>query len=251
ENDASLVKEQLLHGVARRLSVIKKAIENIFDKFPPTTERPLSRDDLYDVQINLHAYVINISGIFDNWAWAFVHRHNLFEEVGGKHGVGLFRNGTSQFLPPELSSYLSSETTVNWQTDYVKEYRDALAHRIPLYIPPAEYTPEEGIRYNQLESQKIDLIKSMAWDELDETYEQQAELGKPSFYSSILMAMEQRIPYYFIHRFYATVLLLLSLAIYSWNIGVKLPNKSINVRQQAGWTAKSAASQQRGPLLRR
>jgi len=125
--------------------------------------------------------VINISGIFDNWAWAFVHRHNLLEEVGGKHGVGLFRNGTSQFLPPELSSYLSSETTVNWQTDYVKEYRDALAHRIPLYIPPAEYTPEEGIRYNQLESQKIDLIKSMAWDELDETYEQQAELGKPSF----------------------------------------------------------------------
>ena len=28
-------------------------------------------------------------------------------------------------------------------------------------------------------------------------------------------------------------------------------NKLINVRQQAGWTAKSAASEQRGPLLRR
>jgi hypothetical protein len=174
-------KEHLLYGAARRLSVIKKAVENIFTLFPPTIDRPLERDTLYDVQINLHAYVINISGIFDNWAWAFVQRHGLLEQVGGKHGVGLFKNQTAQFLPQILKEYLSSNTFVNWQKDYIKEYRDALAHRIPLYIPPAEFTTEEEELYNQLEAQKIDLIKQMDWVELDRTYAAQEDLGRPSF----------------------------------------------------------------------
>jgi hypothetical protein len=179
-NDAT-AKEHLLHGAARRLGVIKKAVENIFTIFPPTTERPLNRDDLYDVQINLHAYVINISGIFDNWAWAFVQKHNLLEKVGGRNKVGLFRKETTQFLPSALADYLSTETLINWHGEYIKEYRDALAHRIPLYIPPAEFTPEESELYNQLENQKVDLIKTMEWDELDKVYEKQAEIGRPSF----------------------------------------------------------------------
>jgi hypothetical protein len=174
-------KEHLLHGSSRRLGVIKKAIENIFDFFPPTSERPLERETLYDVQINLHAYVINISGIFDNWAWAFVHKHNILSDVGGRHGVSLFKTSTARFLPAVLKDYLSSDTLVNWQEQYLKEYRDALAHRIPLYIPPAEFTSEEGDLYNKFESQKVDLIKAMNWDELNKKDEAQANIGKPSF----------------------------------------------------------------------
>lgn len=175
------VKEHLLHGAARRLNILKKSIENIFNEFPPTTNLPLDRDTLYDVQINLHAYVINLYGIFDNWAWAFIHQHDLLVEVGGKHGVGLFNNRTTDHAPKPIRDYLSSETTINWHEKYLKSYRDALAHRIPLYIPPAEYTPEEGERYNQLENEKIGLIKTMQWQRLDEVYEEQANIGRPSF----------------------------------------------------------------------
>jgi hypothetical protein len=32
---------------------------------------------LADVQINLHAFVMNLYGIYDNWAWAYVLRHDL------------------------------------------------------------------------------------------------------------------------------------------------------------------------------
>lgn len=174
-------KEHLLHGSARRLGVIQKAIENIFTSLPPTANSPLGRDSLYDVQINLHAYVINISGIFDNWAWAFVQRHGLLDQVGGKHCVGLFKNRTVQFLPEILRDYLSTDTLANWQRDYVKEYRDALAHRIPLYIPSAEFTTEEAELYAQLEAQKVNLIKRMEWDELDEIYDTQENIGRPSF----------------------------------------------------------------------
>lgn len=179
ENES--VKEHLLHGSARRLSVIRKAIDNIFEIFPPTTQKPLDREKLYDVQINLHAFVMNVSGIFDNWAWAFIQRHQLLDNVGGRHGVGLFNKKTKKFLPQNIKDYLSSKTIVDWQSNYIKEYRDALAHRIPLYIPPAELTNEEGDLYNHLEAQKLELIKEMKWKELDDVYEEQANIGKPSF----------------------------------------------------------------------
>jgi len=175
------VKEHLLHGAARRLSVIKRSLENIFNKFPITTERPLERDTLYDVQINLHAYVINLYGIFDNWAWAFVLRHNILVQVGGKHGVGLFNKNTVRHLPSKLKDYLSNETISCWHEDYLKSFRDALAHRIPLYIPPAEVTTEESQRYNELESEKVALISSMQWERLDKVYEEQEKIGRPSF----------------------------------------------------------------------
>jgi hypothetical protein len=49
--------------------VLAQCIINIYRLFPPNLERPLSREALSDVQINLHAYVINLWGVFDNWAW--------------------------------------------------------------------------------------------------------------------------------------------------------------------------------------
>ncbi len=175
------VKEHLLHGVSRRINVINKSMENIFRDFSPATTRPLDKEVIYDVQINLHAYVMSLYGIFDNWAWAFVYNHELLEKVGGKHGVGLFRENTTKYLSKPLRDYLSTETMINWHEKYLKSYRDALAHRIPLYIPPAEFTPEEGELYNQLESEKLTLIKNMDWQRLDEVYEEQAKIGGPSF----------------------------------------------------------------------
>ncbi|MDX1367614.1 hypothetical protein [Pseudomonas sp.] len=181
ESEHAGVKEHLLHGAARRLSTLKRCLENIFVNFPPTTVKPLQRDVLYDVQINLHAYVMNLYGIFDNWAWSFILRHDLLQKVGGKHGVGLFRESTTKHLAKPIHDYLVSDTITNWHEKYLKSYRDALAHRIPLYIPPAEFTKEESERYGQLEGEKINLIKGMEWQRLDELYKEQENIGRPSF----------------------------------------------------------------------
>ena len=175
------VKEHLLYGAARRLGILKRCIENIFSDFPLTASKPLRRDVIYDVQINLHAFFMNLYGIFDNWAWSFVYRHDLLANVGGKHGVGLFRKGTIRHLPRPLRNYLASETITDWHEKYLKSYRDALAHRIPLYIPPAEFTKEDGERFNELEDKKMELIKAMEWEKLDELYEEQKNIGRPSF----------------------------------------------------------------------
>jgi hypothetical protein len=40
-----------------------------------------------------------------------------------------------------------------WYTEYSKNYRDALAHRIPLYVPPSALNKEEQEEYMLLEKQ--------------------------------------------------------------------------------------------------
>ena len=177
----SRVREHLLHGAARRVGVIRRSIENVFALFPPNTERPLSRDHLSDVQINLHAFVMNLYGIYDNWAWAYVLRHNLEGVIGDRRRVGLFNAATRNHLPLPLQAYLTTNTTTEWHEKYAKSYRDALAHRIPPYIPPAEFTPEEGTRYNELENEKVECIWKLQWERLDEVWAEQAALGRPSF----------------------------------------------------------------------
>lgn len=175
------VQEHMLRGAGRRLSVLRRSIENIYSHFPPETKEKLPRDELSDVQINLHAFVINLYGVFDNFAWAFVLRHGLEADVGGPNQVGMFKAKTRQFLPAPLKAYLEEEETSQWFKDYLKEYRDSLAHRIPLYIPPSIVTEEEGARYNELEAEKLPCITAGDWVRLDEIYAAQETIGVPCF----------------------------------------------------------------------
>lgn len=172
-------KEHLLHGAGRRVGVLKRSFERIFTIFPPATVRPLVRNDLSDVQIHLHAFVMNLSGIFDNWAWAFVHRHGLASAVGGNLNVSLFKAATQKYLPEALRGHLSAADIVQWHGHYLKSYRDALAHRIPLYIPPASFTAAEGERYNALNAEQLQCIKSGDFDRVNQIREEQAMLGIP------------------------------------------------------------------------
>jgi len=173
------VKEHLTHGAGRRVGVLSRSIQNVYTLFPPTTAKPLPREILTDVQINLQAFMMNLYGLLDNLAWAFVFRHGLDSKIN-KLSVGIFSAKTLECLPQEITDYLSTETAVSWRK-YLKSYRDALAHRIPLYIPPAEFTAEDGVRYNQLETEKIECIKAMKWERLEEVYAEQASIGAPSF----------------------------------------------------------------------
>jgi hypothetical protein len=175
------VREHLLHGAARRVGVIKRCIENVYTLFPPGASRPLHEDKLADVQINLHAFVMNLYGIYDNWAWAYILRHDLEEEIGGRRRIGLFIEATQKRLPTALRNYLSSTATSEWYEKYVKSFRDALAHRIPLYIPPAQFTPDEGEQYNRLEAEKVECITAMRWERLDQIWSEQTAIGVPCF----------------------------------------------------------------------
>jgi hypothetical protein len=171
------VQEHLLHGAGRRVKLLERTLQNVFEVFPPSTERPLAEEARADVQINLQAFVMNLYGIFDNWAWAFVLRHNLESQIS-HYNVGLFNDKTKKHLPEPIKSYLNSPNIIRWYKEYLKNYRDALAHRIPPYIPPAVFTVEEDERYKKLENEEVECIKSREWERLDQIREEQAAIGK-------------------------------------------------------------------------
>jgi hypothetical protein len=170
-------REYLHRGVGRRLNVIQRSLDKIFGFLPPSRRKPLPKAKLAEVRIHLHAFVINLSGIFDCWAWAFVLRHDLLQIVGGPKNVGMFLGRTQRLLPPALYTYVTTEPIKSWHKTYVKSFRDALAHRIPLYIPPAAYTAEDTARFHELEAQKAEFLETRNAEEANLVMDEQDQLG--------------------------------------------------------------------------
>lgn len=175
--------EYLMQGVGRRLNILTRCLHNIFKIFPIEKNDLLTRDDLTDLDINLHAFLINISGILDNLAWVFVYENDLLGSPKKgkitKYGVGLFNEKTQIHLKPELNDYLKSEVMQTWYTEYSKNYRDALAHRIPLYVPPSTLNKEDEEKYMLMEKQLRDFNSSEAilqHDEIEEILDKQIEI---------------------------------------------------------------------------
>jgi hypothetical protein len=173
-----LLREHLIYGVGRRSSKLKRSINNIFELLPPNATLPVPEDQVADAEINLHAFVINLAGVFDNWAWAFVLRHAI--DVRPQN-VGLFNVATAKHFPKAISEYLSSKNIVDWHSTYAKGYRDALVHRIPLYIPPAFYTPEEGQTLSALVAEMNECLKRHDLDRYDQIVEEKRGIGRPCF----------------------------------------------------------------------
>lgn len=127
--------EYLMQGVGRRLKTLARCINNIFITFPPNQVEHLSKEALTDIDINLHAFFINVAGVFDNLAWVFVYENGLLgkskEGRIPRNRVGLFYEETQKHLKTELRDYLNTDSMKSWYESYSKNYRDTLAHRIP------------------------------------------------------------------------------------------------------------------------
>jgi hypothetical protein len=61
-------KQHMFQGVGRRLGAIRLSMVRMFELYPPGQIQPLPRETLEELQIYLQAYVINLYGVFDNWA---------------------------------------------------------------------------------------------------------------------------------------------------------------------------------------
>lgn len=179
-------KEYAMQGAGRRLGILSRCIENIYRILPINHTGLLPREDLLDLGINLHAFMVNISGLFDNLAWVYAFEFALVgDSKEGKihrNAIGLFSRDLQRAMPKLLSTYLQSEHLQKWYAEYSKNYRDAVAHRIPLYVPPSILTGEAHERYLELEAriQDLNLTRPEDLAEYDAIIEEQKALGKPS-----------------------------------------------------------------------
>jgi hypothetical protein len=162
------------HGFARRVQLLRRCIENVFKIIPPSASLVPSRDELYDAQINIQAFVTNAYGSIDNLAWIWVHESGLLSKID-RRMVGLRKHQSEvrASLSADFAMYLSKLDT--W-FEYLVEYRDALAHRIPLYIPPGGVRPALVDAYNALSIQMTDALNALEGEAYENLAAQQNEL---------------------------------------------------------------------------
>jgi len=145
-------KEYAHHGFARRIQTLARCIENVFRIVPPGAVQVPTKHRLTDVQINIQAALGNAYGCVDNLAWVWVYERGLAAGMDRKQ-VGLRKQHKKvrDSLSPELRAHLDSFE--GW-FDYLVDYRDAFAHRIPLYIPPGGVRPRDHDKGESLSSGK-------------------------------------------------------------------------------------------------
>jgi hypothetical protein len=175
------VRNIVHHGVGRRVAVLKRALDNIFETFPPSLVDLLEMDDLADVQINLHAFVMNLYGFFDSCAWSFVLRHDLDSKIQNTANIGMFKRETRRYLPESIKEFLNTKEMRNWHINYLKNYRDALAHKIPLYIPPSTISPADEERLACIQAEKMESLVSRNMGRYQALQNEQDSMSKPCF----------------------------------------------------------------------
>lgn len=142
-------QEYARQGFCRRVGTIKRCVKNIATIVPIRRADVPSRDELHDAQINLQAFIANVYGCTDNLAWIWVYETGLAATIDRRR-VGLRPQNTQvrASFSAEFQTYL---TGLDKWFDYLVDYRDALAHRVPLYIPPGNVLKKDVEEYTELQ----------------------------------------------------------------------------------------------------
>lgn len=166
-------------GFPRRLKVMVRCIINVFDGIPPEKAELPSRDRLTDVTINIQSFVFNVFGAIDNLAWIWAIERGQKRPDGtpipDTH-IGLGPNNMSVrgTFSMELQNYLK---TLDPWFGYIADLRHALAHRIPLYIPPYVIQTDDEAAYRDLEMKMAEAARKRDFNEYDRLSAEQLRLG--------------------------------------------------------------------------
>lgn len=192
-------REHALHGFSRRISTIIHCVDRVFDLIPPDSDEVPTAATREDATICIQAFIANIVGAMDNLAWIWVSEKGVTQPNGQpliRTWVGLgtgYRQVFASFSP-EFRTYLQSRQ--NW-FGHIKDFRDALAHRIPLYIPPYTVEPDHWDEYVLLGTEATAALAAGQMDLYDALTAQRHALG--AFAPYITHSFEERAPLVVLH----------------------------------------------------
>lgn len=171
-------KEFVCHGLCRRMSLMARCIEKVFEVLPPDCQDVPDSDVIHDVTVHLQAFVFNTYGCLDNLAYIWVLENDVKEDNGRlirREWVGLGSKYKTVWdsLPKVFTDYLSE--IADWYKD-VENFRHALAHRIPLYIPPGYLTDEKALEYNDIQMRINDAVRRRDFEAAELLEDEQAAL---------------------------------------------------------------------------
>jgi hypothetical protein len=169
-------REYAFHGLVRRLDTMLRAIDYVFEALPPEKEDIPKTDETVAVTILIQSFVVNAYGCLDNLAWIWVFETNQKGKWGqplDRRMVGLGESywALRKSFSKPFRKYLKERK--KWFR-HVSEFRDSLAHRIPLYVPTFVLSEENILEYKRLEQAAFKAVDYKTYNELKS---QQEELG--------------------------------------------------------------------------
>jgi hypothetical protein len=173
-------REFARQGFPRRLKVMARCINNVFEAIPPERTELPSRDELSDATINIQSFIFNVFGAIDNLAWIWMAENGQKRRDGtpirdGHVGLGPDNTAVRGTLSQELQDYLK---TLDAWFRHLAGLRHALAHRIPLYIPPYVIEAKDEAAYRDFETKMADAGKRGDFKEYDRLSAEQLRLGR-------------------------------------------------------------------------
>lgn len=173
-------REFASQGFPRRVKTMARCIKNVFALIPPERQELPSIDELSDATINIQSFIFNTFGAIDNLAWTWVsekgQNRNDGTSIPDTHvGLGPKNISVRQLLPAALQAYLA--TLDEWM-EYLASLRHALAHRIPLYIPPYVIEDADAAAYDELAKKMSAAIKALDFAAYDTLSAEQLKLGR-------------------------------------------------------------------------
>jgi hypothetical protein len=172
-------KEFATHGFARRVKTLGKCMDNVFRILPPDRRDLPSMDEVTDATVSLQAFVLNIFGATDNLAWIWVREKGLTLGSGApipNVWVGLRKKPgyVRSTLSAEFQTYL---TGLDDWFDMQENFRHALAHRIPLYVPPYGVPEGKVQAFQDLSDRMVSAMKRFDFVEYERLSGEQEALG--------------------------------------------------------------------------
>ena len=147
-------REFARHGFSRRLRLMTRCMVNVFEGLPPEITVNPDPDKIHDATISLQAFTFNTFGCVDNLAHIWVHEREVTKEDGNPLpdswvGFGVNNKVVRRSLPKRFIDYL---TEIEPWFKHLENFRHALAHRIPLYIPPGVVSDENAREYREMDT---------------------------------------------------------------------------------------------------
>jgi len=168
-------------GFLRRLKTLAFCVREAFATIPPGADAIPSDTKLQQCTVCIQAFVFNVFGCMDNLAHLWIRERGIKQANGNdipllRIGLGEKCKDVRKSLSQDFQEYLSSERMKTW-FKYHESYRHALAHRIPLYIPPHGVKQSDVPAYEELERQKSMAMARVEMDEYQRLDKEQKKLA--------------------------------------------------------------------------
>jgi hypothetical protein len=171
-------REHGTNGFGRRLGILVRAIDQVYEILPPEREDIPERNDVIDATIAIQSFVLNTFGCLENLAWVWVYEKDVRGQDGkdlNPKSVSLGNKVVRRSFSAQFRAHLDRHQ--RW-FDNLKDFRDSLAHRIPLYIPPYVVAPESVHEHNRLEQASIEAMRRMDFQEYWRLQSEQEKFGR-------------------------------------------------------------------------